>query len=88
MKQSKAASHIRESLVERGFDIPSRRMNLGDNQQWVVFERNGWQVGIDRASGIWLREPGGEWRCVAADYSTSGMCMAVDFLTADRLQPE
>ncbi len=87
MKQTKAASHMRELLVERGFDIPSLRMTVGD-QQWVVFERGGRQVGIDRASGIWLRETRGKWRCVAADYSTSGSFMAVDFITVDHLQPE
>jgi len=86
MKQTKAASHMREILGERGFDIPSRRMTLGDNQQWVVFERGDQQVGIDPASGIWLRESCGEWRCVAAVYSTSGAFMAVDFLTGDRSQ--
>jgi hypothetical protein len=86
MKQTKAASHMREILAERGFDIPSRRMTLGDNQQWVLFERGNHQVGIDSATGIWLRESGGEWRCVGTVYSTSGAFMAVDFLTGDKSQ--
>lgn len=87
MKQTKAASHFRELLIGRGFDIPSRRITH-DNQIWVVFERGGRQVGIDRASGIWLREPGGEWRCVDEVYSTSGTFMAADFITRDQSQPE
>lgn len=88
MKQSKAASHMRELLIQRGYDIPSRRLNLGDNRLWAVFEREGRQVGIDQSSGIWLRERGGEWRSVAAVYSTSGSFMAVDFLAGDEPGPK
>ena len=63
MNQTKAAGHIREVLIERGFNIACRRMTVGDNQQWLVFERKGRQVGIDPNSGIWLRESkSSEWR--------------------------
>ena len=81
MNQTKAANHIREALIERGFDIPSRRMTVCDNQQWLVFERRGRQVGVDQSSGIWLRESkSSEWRS-EGEHTTSGTFMAVDFLT-------
>jgi hypothetical protein len=84
MKQAKAASHIRKLFVERGVEVASRRLRLPDDQQWVVFERNGRQVGVDAATGIWLRESAaGEWRCVALPLSTSGAIMAADFLSKD-----
>lgn len=84
MKQAKAANHIRELLTERGFDLTSRQMTLASNQCWLVFERSGRQVGVDAASGIWLRESVAEsWRCVAMPHSTSGAIMAADFLSKD-----
>lgn len=83
MKQAIAASHIREQLMQKGFDIPSGSITVND-QQWTVFERGGRQVGIDSASGIWLREPGNEeWRCVATEHTMSGAFLAIDFLTKD-----
>jgi hypothetical protein len=83
-KQTQAASHIREILITRGFDVPSRRMTLPDNQQWVVLERNERQVAIDGVSGIWLRTScHDDWRCVAMPHTMSGALMAVDFLIQD-----
>jgi hypothetical protein len=83
-KQAEAASHIRELLMQRGLDIQSHRMTLPDSQQWIIFERNEHQVGIDAASGIWLRESiQNDWRCVAMPHSMSGALMAVEFLKAD-----
>jgi len=84
MKQAKAARHIRELFAERGVEVVSRRLNLPDGQHWVVFERNGRQVGVDMASGIWLRKStAGGWRCVAMPLSTSGAIMAAEFLCKD-----
>jgi hypothetical protein len=83
MNQAQAASHIRELLTARGVEVPSRRMTLPGDQQWVVLERNERQVGIDAASGIWLRMSCDEWRCVATPHTMSGAIMAVDFLTRD-----
>jgi hypothetical protein len=84
MKQAKAARHIRELLAERGVEVASRRLRLPDGQHWEVFERNGRQMGVDAASGIWLREStAGEWRCVAMPLSTSGAIMAAEFLSKD-----
>jgi hypothetical protein len=83
-KQAEAASHIRELLLQRGLDIQLHRMTLPDSQQWIIFEHNGYQVGIDSASGIWLRESiQHEWRCVAMPHSMSGALMAVDSLSPD-----
>jgi hypothetical protein len=84
MKQAESASHMRELLIARGFDIPSRPLSLTDGQRWLVFERDGRQVGIDAVSGIWLRESAGHtWRCVATLHTMSGALLALDFLTED-----
>ena len=81
MKQSKAASHIRELLIQRGVDIPSQSVTVGNNQ-WAVFEHEGKQAGIDPTSGIWVRESdGNQWRCLAKEHSMSGAFLAVEFLT-------
>ena len=55
-KQSKAASHIQELLLQRKHDLAFRKMTLPDNQEWVVFQHNWRQIGIDTASGVWIRE--------------------------------
>ncbi len=81
MKQSKAASHIRELLIQQGVDIPSQSITVGD-KQWTVFDHGGKQVGIDPASGIWVRESNdSQWRCVATEHTISGAFLAVEFLT-------
>lgn len=84
MNQARAASHIRELLIQRGLDIPSRRVKLAADQEWVIFERNERQLGVDAASGIWLRNSVNEdWRCVAMSHTMSGAIIAVDFLKED-----
>jgi hypothetical protein len=83
MKQTQAAGHMRELLRGRGIDIPSRRMTIPDGQHWVVFERDKRQVGIDAASGIWLRSSESEDWCVAMPHTMSGAIMAADFLIGD-----
>jgi hypothetical protein len=81
MKQAKAASHIRELLIQRGVDIPLRSVTVGD-KQWTVFEHEGKQAGIDLTSGIWVRESNDDqWRCLAKEHSMSGAFLAVEFLT-------
>jgi len=81
MKQARAASHIRELLLQRGVNIPSQSVAMGD-EQWVVFEYEGRQIGIDPASGIWVRESdGNQWRCLADEHSMSGAFLAVGLLT-------
>jgi len=84
MNQARAASHIRELLIQRGLDIPSRRVRLAADQEWVIFERNERQLGVDAASGIWLRNSvNEEWRCVAMSHTMSGAIIAADFLKED-----
>ena len=83
MNQARAAGHIRELLLQRGLDIPSRRVRVAD-QEWVIFERNERQLGVDAASGIWLRKSVNEdWRCVAISHTMSGAIIAADFLKED-----
>ena len=77
--QTEAVNHIKKLLRERGLEIPSR----SDSQRRVIFERNGKQLGIDSASGVWVRESAGEWRCLALPCSVSGAIQAVEFLTRE-----
>ena len=83
-KQAQAASHIRELLLERGLDVPSRKMSLPDTQQWIIFELKQRQIGIDSVSGVWVRESiRHDWRCLAMPCNVSGALQAVEFLTKD-----
>ena len=79
IKQSEAVNHIKNLLRERGLDIPSRT----DNQRMVIFEHKGKQIGVDSASGVWIREPEGEWRCLAMPCTVSGAIQAVEFLATE-----
>lgn len=84
IKQTKAASHIRELLSQRRLDIPSRKMMLPDNQEWIVFQHKQRQIGIDTASGVWVRESDQDsWKCLAMPCTVSGAIQAVDFITQD-----
>ena len=82
VKQVEAATHIRATLAERGYDIPSRSISVNDNERWLVFELNGRRVGIDPASGVWTALGGGEWRCLAVPATVSAALEAAEFLIA------
>lgn len=83
-KQNEAARHIRGLLSQRGIDIPSFRLLLPDNQQWVIFEYKDKQLGIDSASGVWVRGSEREsWRCVCMPCTVSGAVQAIEFLTTE-----
>ena len=80
IKQSEAVNHIKHLLRERGLDIPSRT----GNQRRVIFEHQGKQLGVDSASGVWVRESeGSDWRCLAMPCTVSGAIQAVDFLAKE-----
>jgi hypothetical protein len=65
-KQAEAVNHIQELLTKRGLDIRSRKLTLEDDQHWTIFQHNQRQIGIDSASGVWVRESiRHEWRCSA-----------------------
>jgi hypothetical protein len=82
--QAEATRKIRELLLQRGFDIPGRTMTLPDGQQWVVFQHKERQLGIDTASGIWVRASlSDSWTCIAMPCTISGAAKAVEFLTFD-----
>jgi hypothetical protein len=74
--QNEAVKHIKHLLRERGLDIPSQT----GNQQMVIFEYQGKQISVDSASGVWVRELAGDWRCLAMPCTVSGAIQAVDFL--------
>jgi hypothetical protein len=78
--QTEAANHIKNLLRERGLSLTSRSMTLPDNQRWMIFEHKGKQIGIDSATGVWVRESEGEWRCMAMPCTVSGAIQAVEFL--------
>jgi hypothetical protein len=81
-RQAEAANHIKELLSHRGFDIPRRKLTLPDDQEWIIFEREGKQIGVDTASGVWVRlSIHADWRCIAMPCTVSGALQAIDFLT-------
>jgi hypothetical protein len=83
-KQAEATGKIRELLLQRGFDIPSRKMTLPDDQQWTVFQYGERQLGIDAVSGVWVRASiSDSWKCIALPCTISGAVQAVEFLTYD-----
>jgi len=78
IKQPEAVSHIKHLLRERGLDIPSRSLT---GKQWVIFEHQGKQLGIDSGAGIWVRSSNEEdWRCVAMPCTVSQAIQAIEFL--------
>lgn len=80
-RQAEAATHIRDILVQRGFDILSRQITFEDNQNWTVFERGERHIGIDSASGVWVRASiRDDWKCVSMPCTVSGALKAVEFL--------
>jgi hypothetical protein len=85
-KQAEAVNHIQELLIKRGLNISSRKLHLEDNQHWVLFELNQRQIGIDSASGVWVRKSvDHDWRCIAMPCSVSGAIQAVGFLLKTEL---
>ena len=82
-KQSEAVNHIKELLSKRGFNLARKKLTLPDNQEWVIFELKGKQIGIDTASGVWLRIKDDDWRCIGMPCTVSCVIQAVDFLTKD-----
>ena len=80
IKQSEATNYIERLLIERGFNVPSRQLS----NQWIIFEYQGKQIGIDLAAGVWVRGSESEdWRCFAAPCQVSGAIQAVDFLVVE-----
>ena len=83
-KQTQAARHISDLLSERRIDILSQRLTLPNNEHWIILEYKQRQIGIDSASGVWVRESeNSEWRCVSMPCTVSGALQAVEFLTQD-----
>ena len=83
-KQDEAASYIQKLLSQCKIDIPSHRLTLPDSQQWITYEYKGRQIGIDSASGVWVRESEShDWRCVSMPCTVSGALQAVEFLTQE-----
>jgi hypothetical protein len=54
--QTEAVNHIKKLLGERRLHLPLRNLSLPDQQRWVIREHQGRQLGVDSASGIWIRE--------------------------------
>jgi len=60
-KQAEAVEHIQEILRQREVSIKPGKLTLPDGQQWIVFECEGKQIGIDLASTL-----GDGQHCLAA----------------------
>jgi hypothetical protein len=83
-KQAEAANHIQELLDKAGYCISPRKITLEENQHWIIFEYKERQIGIDSASGVWVRESiRDDWNCLATPCNVSGAIQAVDFLIRD-----
>jgi hypothetical protein len=83
-KQKEASRHIEGLFAMRGLNISSGKLTLPDDQQWIVFEYGQKQIGIDSASGLWVRTSSDEdWRCLAMPCTVSGAALAVEILTSD-----
>jgi len=79
MKQAEAAHYIEKYIAERGFTIHPTKHN-----HWLVFEHQGRQIGVDLASGVWIRASAMEdWRCISKPFMVSGAIQAVEFLAND-----
>ena len=83
-KQAEAANHIQELLNKAGYSVSPRKITLEDEQHWLLFQYKERQIGIDSASGVWMRESERhDWRCVAMPCTVSGALQAVEFLTVN-----
>jgi hypothetical protein len=82
-KQTEATSHIKNLLSNRGIEIRSGKLTLPNGQQWNVVECGRKQIGIDNASGVWVRIKDDDWRCIGLPCTVSCAIQAVDFLTSN-----
>ena len=81
-KQAEAANHIQGLLNRAGCAVRPRKITLEDNQHWILFEYKERQIGIDSASGVWVRESiRHDWKCLSMPCTVSGAIQAVEFLT-------
>jgi hypothetical protein len=77
VKQKEAVNYVEKVLIERGFNLLSRQL-----ADWIIFDYEGRQLGIDSASGVWVRaSEKDDWRCFAKPCTVSGAIQAVEFLT-------
>jgi hypothetical protein len=79
-KQTEAVNQIKSFLSNAGLNISPRKLTLPDGQQWIIFEREGKQIWIDTASGVWIRVKDNDWRCIGLPCTVSCAIQAVDFL--------
>lgn len=83
-KQAQAARYIRGLLTQRGFNISLRHLILESNQEWMVIESRERQIGIDAASGIWVKASShDDWRCLEKLATVSSAIEAIEFLISD-----
>jgi hypothetical protein len=80
-KQAEAANQINSFLSNAGLNILPRKLTIPDGQQWIIFEREGKQIGVDTASGVWIRVKDNDWRCIGLPCTVSCAIQAVDSLS-------
>lgn len=82
--QTEASNYIKNLLASRQLTITPRAMTSEGSKEWIVFEHQGRELGLDTLSGIWVRASIDEsWRCLATPCNVSGAIQAVDFLIQD-----
>jgi hypothetical protein len=72
-RQEEAVNQIKSFLSNAGFNISPGKLTLPDGQQWIVFEHDKKQIGIDLASGVWIRTKDDDWRCIGMPCTVSGV---------------
>ena len=83
-KQAEAANHIQKFLSSAGHSISPRKITSEDSRHWIIFELNQREIGVDSASGVWVRKSvKDDWVCVAMPCTVSGAIQAVEFLIGD-----
>jgi hypothetical protein len=54
--QLEVVSHIRAELFKQRINLPSRSVSMLGGEVWLVFEPRSRSVGVDQASGVWVKE--------------------------------
>lgn len=79
--QLEAVSHIKRFLAQKNLNLPSRSIKVGNDADWLVFERGGRSIGVDPEAGVWQKEsPDANWQSIEKPCTVGGAQIAADFL--------
>lgn len=79
--QLEAVSYIKRFLAQKRLNLPSRGMKVGNDADWLVFERGGRSIGVDPQAGVWQKDsPEANWKFIEKSCAGGGALIAADFL--------